>query len=107
MKFDPKQPHGVVYNHYGAAFEQNGKLFTGSGDLFEDEVATLPDPTPAPASDISVFIKEQLKGGPVAQANLYKESAEKGYVWADVKSVAADMKVSIKMVKGATTWSMA
>lgn len=40
MKFDPSKPHGLVYGISGAAFEQNGHLFTPTGELFEEDRQT-------------------------------------------------------------------
>lgn len=43
MKFDPKKPHGLVYGKEGAAYEQNGQLFTPAGEPFvEDSQDELP-----------------------------------------------------------------
>lgn len=32
MKFDPKKPHGIVIGVPGAAYEQDGKLYTPTGE---------------------------------------------------------------------------
>ncbi|CAB3731084.1 hypothetical protein [Paraburkholderia rhynchosiae] len=37
MKFDPKKPHGLVYGVTGAAYEQNGQLYTPTGEPFVEE----------------------------------------------------------------------
>lgn len=43
MKFDPKKPHGLVYGVSGAAYEQNGQLYTPLGEPFvEDTQEELP-----------------------------------------------------------------
>lgn len=32
MKFDPKKPHGIVIGVPGAAYEQEGRLYTPAGE---------------------------------------------------------------------------
>ena len=32
MKFDPKKPHGIVIGIPGAAYEQDGRLYTPTGE---------------------------------------------------------------------------
>jgi hypothetical protein len=43
MKFDSKKPHGLVYGVSGAAYEQDGQLYTPTGEPFvEDKQDDLP-----------------------------------------------------------------
>lgn len=38
MKFDASKPHGLVYGVPGAAYEQNGQLYSPIGEPFAEAV---------------------------------------------------------------------
>lgn len=109
MKFDPTKPYGQIYGHSSASFEQGGILFNGAGNpvpvetIIEESEASQ---TILEAEVIKAFLDKILNGGPVAQANIYKECGLKGYNWSDVKSVAAASNIRMSEVKGKAIWSL-
>lgn len=38
-KFDPSKPHGTVYGHPAAKFEQNGVVYKGDGEPLDPKAA--------------------------------------------------------------------
>lgn len=108
MKFDPTKPYGQVYGHHAASYEQGGILFSGSGEPIPIEDLEEPqDEEKVPEeTELKSFLGKILEGGPVSQANVYKEAGAKNHNWADVKTVAASMNVRIRAVKGKAVWSL-
>ena len=102
-KLDKNLPYGTIYGHEFAAFEQDGKLFDGAGNL-----ANPPDPEPDEAEEQTPeeFVQEILAGGPVSQANVYKEVGIRGLDWAAVKEASVSLGVKIADVKGVSTWDL-
>lgn len=112
MKFDPKKPHGAIWGHPTAAYEQDGVLFAGDGSVvvsgvpaIADEIPETADSSGTPESD---FVRSMLSGGQVAQSNIYKECGFRGLDWAKVKTAAADqgVKMSDGRAKGGSIWSV-
>jgi hypothetical protein len=46
-KLDTTTPYGAIYGEHRAAYEQDGKLFNGSGEELEAEEPTAEAPPPA------------------------------------------------------------
>jgi len=48
LKFDPDQPHGVIYSGgtYEGRYEQNGVVFKANGEPLDPPVDTSPDAPP-------------------------------------------------------------
>jgi hypothetical protein len=116
MKLDLTKPHGTVWGVHEAMYEQGGTLFGADGEPLgatEDSAAPKAhqDPAEEPAPDgvksaIQAFLRVQLAGGPVAKNNLYRESQTEGFVFADVKSEAADMRIGITKKGGIEMWQL-
>jgi hypothetical protein len=116
MKLDLTKPHGTVWGVHEAVYEQGGTLFGADGEPLGVRSVTqaltpTADEQDAPAETgvkaaIQAFLKHHLAGGPVAKNNLYRESQTEGFVFADVKSEAADMRIGITKKAGIEMWQL-
>jgi hypothetical protein len=116
MKLDLTKPHGTVWGVHEAVYEQGGMLFGADGEPLgarAEAKALVPvnalDNAPVESSvkqAIQDFLKHHLSGGPVSKNNLYRESQTEGFVFADVKSEAADMRIGITKKAGIEMWQL-
>ena len=109
---DQGKHFGTVLNHPEVSFIQDGIHFDATGEeiTYEKTPSDPPpsDPPPEQLTDatktiISDFLKEFLSGGSIAPGNIKKATEPKGYQWADVESVAADMGI-LKYKQGVVSY---
>lgn len=107
QKFDPTKPHGTIYGHPSAAFEQNGFLYTADHECLDAPAPPKNKTTPkSPVKNSDQFpgekefLQDILAGGPVSRTVIKRESEKKDLVWANVESAAAELRI-MKYKEGA------
>jgi hypothetical protein len=107
MKLDPSKPHGTIWGHPQALYEQNGVLFDGGGNPLKPDVTVVePEEEEEERESFDAFVRNILDGGPIAQSDVYKEAQAKNLNWAEVKNAAALIPVKIVAIKGKPVWSL-
>jgi hypothetical protein len=114
MKFDPKQPYGVITGHSWARYEQNGVLFDGQGKPdFEPEMEeeALPDPGITNTKDFGLnnardFLTNILADGSLPRSVVFKECSVNNQEWEKVKTAFADMGGEVTQRKNVIHWKL-
>lgn len=98
MKFDIKQSYGEVYGHpNGARYEQNGRLFTPSGDLIGEPVKVSKAPAKPVVEEVEdttalsnevAFLLNVLSGGAMSKSKLFREVEQNNLEWDAVRNAA-------------------
>lgn len=104
QKFDATKPHGTVYGHTEAVYEQDGVLFDGGGVALGGVTEPKKGPGPKKIAETKkegteqspeeLFLLDLLSGGPILQTNVKRESEKKGLIWSDVLTSAAKMQIN-------------
>lgn len=99
MKFNLKEPHGVVYGHDFARYEQGGKLFDAQFRPLEAEKPVEEKPKTSrllsnKAEAASAFLIQILKENPLAKATIYREAEANNQNWDDVKNAAVALNIA-------------
>ena len=114
QKFDATKPHGTIWGHPNAQYEQGGFLFDGAGfPVLPEENGDAEDvdhsdenSDPGESSEV-LFIKNILSGGPVAQVNVKRESENQNLIWSRVQDAAIFLQVE-KIRQGSfNVWKLA
>lgn len=127
MKIDLNKPHGVVYGHPYAAYEQNGHLYDGAGDRLVPEepvqeskeeliqtVQANPEILDFDQSDAinyqerqaKDFLKGILREGPLTRTAIYKECEANNQNWDTVQKVFSDMGGEALKIKNGLFWKL-
>lgn len=109
MKLDKKRPYGQTWGHTRAAYEQDGNLFDGAGNLVEDAPPTSAKteaPKLAESNDAEQFLRTLLQGGAMSKDKVYKAVESAGQVWNDVKTAAAAIPVRIYRQGKSDMWQL-
>lgn len=113
-KLDRTKSFGIVCGHAYAAFEQDGLLFDGAGELAGTPKTVAADERVVKDSIIqtdalvsaTAFLLNILKEGAVTKAVVYKEAGNNNQVWESVHTAAIDMGIHKLNFKGAETWKL-
>ena len=110
MDFDKTKPYGTVVGHENAHYEQNGRLYTATGqpvDVLEltRNAKDLLIPTPE-VDSATAFLQQVLKAGPLSKAALFKVAGESNQQWAEVQKAAALMDVVKFKYQTQETWKL-
>lgn len=90
---DFKKPHGQIWGHPWATYEQDGVLYDAAGRE-KDDIGCKVDPDLKPEfDDPEEFLQHCLEGGPKVRDVVYKEAQEASLIWASVETVAAEMGI--------------
>lgn len=120
MKFDPKKPHGTIYGHPWARYEQGGQLFdwNGNSPIGEVEPAVVVEELPSPVEPINnihrdfaaenarAFLTNVLSGGPLQRSVVFKECESNNQDWMAIKNAFSDMDGKAFRRKGETYWQL-
>jgi hypothetical protein len=111
---DRTKPYGVITGHATAAFEQNGLLYAGSGELLGTPKTVAKSETVVSDAVIltdqvvaaKAFLENILAGGALAKAAVYREAEANNQDWTVVKAVSADMGIVKFNYQKAETWRL-
>jgi len=121
MKFDFKQPYGIITGHSWARYEQNGVLFDALGhEPFSDEIVIEDDPYKesevAPVinnhqkdfalDNAQAFLKNVLAEGPISRSSIFKEASNNNQNWEKVKTAFADLGGEVFTRKNIIHWKL-
>lgn len=123
MKFDPKQPYGLIMNHPWARYEQGGILFDYEGKRADDEiikadqVAELEELEEAETpvnnnlrdfayANAEAFLKNILAEGPLARSSIFREASHNNQNWEKVKTAFADLGGEVSTRKNVIHWKL-
>ena len=120
MHFDPRKPHGVVINHPSIRYEQNGRSYDHSGNLYGDPAAEVQEETdimPVPRQlepgerdfereQARDFLINILKEGPLRRAEVYKTASANNQSWEKVKEAFAAMDGVVYNRKNSLYWKL-
>lgn len=106
LRLDKTKSYGHISGHRKAAYEQFGGLFDGAGNLITEDDEDDELPTSGDTTAEEAFVREMLAGGPVLQANIYKEVNLRGLNWVLTKEAAGTLGVTIGQEKGKPIWSL-
>ena len=97
QKLDFNKPHGVVYGHAAAMYEQDGALYAGDGTPIIGNAAIKSDTSvEEPIIDLEQekeFLKNLLRGGEMLQTNVAKEAENMDLNWSQVKNASIELNI--------------
>lgn len=102
---DKTKPYGTVYGHDVARYEQDGKLYTGTGAPVEPPRSDLVIETDQ-VDSASIFLKNILKNGPLAKSAVFKVAGENNQEWSSVTDAAESIGIVKFTYKNATMWKL-
>lgn len=98
-----KKPHGTVYGHATAAYEQDGLLYDAQYRSLNSYPELKPKPAPKPTltglvmpdplENSKAFLRQILKENPLSKSVVYKESEASNQVWDNVRDAAIEMAI--------------
>ena len=113
MKLDFDKPHGVVFGHAYAAYEQDGILYDGAGERIDkpevkEEVETSgqEDAINYQARQAKDFLLGILKEGPVTRTAIYRECEANNQNWEEVQKAFADIGGEAVRIKNGIFWKL-
>lgn len=119
MKFDPKQPHGLIMNHPWARYEQGGVLFDNQGkplggdveeiDLAEEETFTEPinnSQKDFALNNAQAFLKNILAEGPLTRSSIFREASNNNQNWDVVKTAFAELEGEVFTRRNQIHWKL-
>ncbi len=105
--FDNNKPYGLIFGHSRALYEQGGVLFDArENHVVDDDEENSEEEDQRDESGVAGFVTSMLAGGPVTQANMYREAQLRQLSWEEIKKAAAVLGVAIQQVKGKAVWSL-
>jgi len=117
MHFDPRKPHGIVFNHPHIRYEQNGKSYDAAGRLCgleEEPEDDVPQNRPAlePGQrDFGVesareFLSNVLAEGPLRRSELFRIAEANNQPWDKVKQAFEAMQGEVFNRKNSLYWKL-
>ncbi len=111
IKLDFGRPHGLIYGHAQAKYEQNGILFNDAGDPVDASPGILADSAVGQTvskRDAVEFLRALLADRPVQVSQIQVASGKAGYGWRTVQRAKATIgAVAVKDGRGAWFWKAA
>lgn len=111
-KLDRSKPYGTISGHSVAHYEQDGLLYSGSGDLLgtPPTVAKSVEDHNIIQTDNLIsaqeFLKNILSSGAVGKPTVYKEAENNNQSWDAVKDASIAMNVMKFKFKNVETWRL-
>lgn len=109
-QLDKNKPHGTVYGHSSAMYEQDGVLFDGSGAEIQSSTSSeVSDSKVIPHNGVEnakEFLLNILKLNPLSKAAVYKAAEQNSQQWDDVKNAAESIPVTKFQYQGAEMWKL-
>jgi hypothetical protein len=112
MKMDFTKPYGHIFGgSAGECFEQDGKTYKADGTPFVSvEVASsVKDDRTIPTDSLEsakAFLKQILKGGPVAKSRVYKTAEDNNQPWTEVTKAASELNIMKFQFKDMEQWKL-
>ena len=115
MKIDFNKPHGVIFGHPYAAYEQNGFLYDGAGERLnskteetEETEETEPqrDAIKYDLQQAKDFLLGILREGPLTKTAVYKECEANNQNWEAVQQAFNDIGGETFKIRNGIFWKL-